>query len=85
MKTLEPLQYDWLCAVARLDYPLVKQIADRLNGGGHLLKRGLYTCKPIPDYPGEAMTESIRITSAGHDAIMCFKALTGQFSLSLTS
>lgn len=83
MKSLEPLEYDWLCAVNREDSQAVHDIAELLyqsHGHSVLLKRGLYTCQDDPDDVRFAVKGSIRLTSAGQDALMCYRALKGEFS-----
>lgn len=76
MKTISPLQYDWLCAVERENNEAVARIAKELPSG-ELFERGLYTCIPHPENPSGMVHGSARITQAGRDALMCYRAIIG--------
>jgi hypothetical protein len=81
VKTISPLQYEWLCAVERGDYLLADQLSDSLPYG-ELFERGLYTYSPVPD-PSyrEVIPGSWRLTTAGRDAILCHRVITGSISI----
>ena len=81
MKTLEPLQYDWLCAIAKKDYVVIVAIGEMFHDGeATLFKRGLYTAEPHPTEPNKYIVASFQLTTAGRDAIMCYRALMNEFS-----
>lgn len=80
MKSLEPLQYDCLCAVARKDNESIYRLGELLEGNGYLHQRGLYTYTPIAPGSVRGVPGSANLTQAGHDAIMCYRALKSDFS-----
>jgi len=80
MKTLEPIQYQWLCAVERGNYLLASELSDQCPNGSELLNRGLYTYIPFDGNPDRYEQDSPRLTQAGRDAIMGYRAIIGEYS-----
>jgi len=81
MVTLQPLQYQYLCALDRGDYELASKIGWSLPRGD-LARRQLITFIPDPECPGNCIRGSVRLTSSGRDAIMCYRAIIGEYSFS---